>query len=250
MMDQLLQVPFSVKIHKILERQEKLAGEIDELTVWRNNVYGFLGSLANALCCFWCTRPWANDEASVRLPNDVESNANHSDDDVPIVVESDTTHSLERKCPACAKHIVDAPYNFVQFLFSKDRLPACILNLKCGWLPACVKGWISNNLEWGRSWVIVVEWLDTVQTLALLPLSWYVITNSSTVIDVLVNVASVSVFARLDDETVEMFTKPRQSLLDRWRLYTGSEDNLRRSGKINIEFESQEEEERHRLVED
>jgi hypothetical protein len=47
-----------------------------------------------------------------------------------------------------------------------------------------------------------------------------------------------------------MFTKPRQSLLDRWRLYTGSEDNLRHLEKINIEFESQEEEERHRLVED
>jgi hypothetical protein len=98
--------------------------------------------------------------------------------------------------------------------------------------------------------VIVVEWLDTVQTLSLIPLSLFVIMNSSTVIDVLVNVVSVSVFARLDDETVEMFTKPQQSLLDRWRLYTGSEDDLRRSGKIKIEFKSQEEEELDRLLEE
>jgi hypothetical protein len=83
--------------------------------------------------------------------------------------------------------------------------------------------------------VIAVEWLDTVQTLSLLPLSWLVVINSSSVVEVLVNVVAVSVFARLDDEAVEMFTKPKQSLLDRWSLYTGSEEDLRRSGTIEVE---------------
>jgi hypothetical protein len=75
-----------------------------------------------------------------------------------------------------------------------------------------------------------VEWVDTAQTLSLFPLSWLVITNSGGVIDVL----AVSVFATLDDEVVELFTKPQQSLLDRWRLYSGSAEDLTRSGIIDI----------------
>jgi hypothetical protein len=82
--------------------------------------------------------------------------------------------------------------------------------------------------------VMIVEWVDTAQTLFLFPLSWLVITNSGGVIDVLVNVVAVSAFATLDDEVVEMFTKPQQSLLDRWRLYSGSAEDLARSGIIKI----------------
>jgi hypothetical protein len=82
--------------------------------------------------------------------------------------------------------------------------------------------------------VMCAEWVDTAQTLSLFPLSWLVITNSGGVIDVLVNVVAVSVFATLDDEVVELFTKPQQSLLDRWRLYSGSAEDLTRSGIIDI----------------
>jgi hypothetical protein len=57
---------------------------------------------------------------------------------------------------------------------------------------------MGRRLEWTRLWVIVLEWLDTVQTIALLPLSWFVIPNLSSVIDVLVNVVAVSVLAKLD----------------------------------------------------
>jgi hypothetical protein len=128
MMDQFLQVPFNDKIHKILERQEKLAGRIDELTVWRYNVYGFLGSLVDALYFCWCCcdrpwRSWNRREATNDVPNDVESDANHSrawcdrwrkatndeasvhrrsrvgalHEDVPNDVESNTIHSPEKK---------------------------------------------------------------------------------------------------------------------------------------------------------
>ena len=82
--------------------------------------------------------------------------------------------------------------------------------------------------------MIIVECVDTVQTLSLFLLSWLVITNSGSVIDVLVNVVAVSVFATLDDELVKSFTKPQESLLERWSLYTGSADDLRRSGRIKI----------------
>jgi hypothetical protein len=83
--------------------------------------------------------------------------------------------------------------------------------------------------------VMIVEWVDTIQTLSLFPLSWFIITDSgNSVIDVLVNVVAVSVFVLLDDEVVEMLTKPQQSLLEWWRLYSGSEEDLRRSGIIEI----------------
>jgi hypothetical protein len=59
--------------------------------------------------------------------------------------------------------------------------------------------------------------------------------DSSTAIDVLVNVMTVSVFATLGDQIVELFSKPQQSLLDCWRLYTGSEEDLRRLGNIKVE---------------
>jgi hypothetical protein len=181
MMDQFLKVPFSGKIHEILASQEKLA---ENRSVRMYNMRGFLLSLSNAVCSFWC----------IRVPDDTPKDY---DEELGV---PDSNHS-----PVVS-------LKFKQLLYSEDE----------------------RRLEWTRLFVIVVEWLDTVQTLALFPLSWFVITNSSTVIDVLVNVVAVSVFARLDDETVEMFTKPKQSLLDRWRLYTGSEEDLRRWGIITI----------------
>jgi Leucine-rich repeat (LRR) protein len=195
MMYQFLNVPFRGKIHKILEKQEELAE--------RTNVLEYLGrgvllSILNALCCFWCISP-SDVDAGGPAANDLPTNG-----DVESVVPINEESARNKSCVS---------RKFKRLLYSED----------------------GQRLEWTRLCVIVIEWLDTVQTLALLPLSWYVIMNSSTVVDVLVNVVSVSLFARLDDETVEMFMKPQQSLVDRWILYTGSEEDLRRSARIKIE---------------
>ena len=93
------------------------------------------------------------------------------------------------------------------------------------------------NRAWrNRIWlcVLVTEWVDTIQSLLLVPLSWVVITHSNDFGDVVVNLVAVSAFAHLDDEVVELFMKPQQSLVERRRLYTGGNEDLASSGVLRV----------------
>ena len=115
------------------------------------------------------------------------------------------------------------------------KLVGCLLVLTLGSIVAVVV--LPVNRAWiNRVWlcVVVTEWVDTVQSLLLIPLSWVVITHSDSFGDVIVNLVAVSAFARLDDEVVELFMKPQQSLVERWRLYTGSNEDLANSGVLRV----------------
>ena len=90
--------------------------------------------------------------------------------------------------------------------------------------------------HWKWLFVVLTEWVDTIQSLLLLPLSVVVIRSSDSFGDVIVNLVAVSAFARLDDEVVELFMKPQQSLVERWRLYTGSVEDLTASGELKVEM--------------
>jgi hypothetical protein len=245
MMDQFLQAASNEKLHTILRRQEELASRIQWSTLMRYTIYGLLSSLGYSLCFFWCTRPWdlkqrlkeerrkvvaaaaekerASNSQAVAEKEGVEEEGTEEDgtNSSSAVGEEegastrpwDEEMEIGFAAPHAMEHFCCTPVASVKHVFAK---------------------WPCQGVTLQVLMVMIVEWVDTVQTLSLFPLSWYVITTSDEVTDVLVNAVAVSVFATLDDEAVRMFTKPQQSLLDRWRLYTGSGEDLTRSGKIEI----------------
>jgi hypothetical protein len=72
----------------------------ENLLVRSYNMLGFLLSLSNTLCCFWCIRSLDVESGGSDTNNslDVESGA------------SDTNHLLQRTCPTPVTCIVDAPF--------------------------------------------------------------------------------------------------------------------------------------------
>jgi Leucine rich repeat len=214
MMDHVLQVRANDKFHKILELQDKLADRIDFPTILRHNWWGFWSSFSNLFCCFWCTRPWdleqhlQDEEKNMKKTDKRENRCSFFPWWKRPWMERDKWAPLSLDVFWCS------PVASLRRIFHKSDDPV--------------------SWTWKDLFVILVEWLDTIQTLALFPLSASVILSSGSVNDVFVNVVAVSVYARLDDEAVELFTKPQASLVERWCLYTGSGDDLKRSGVIEI----------------
>jgi Leucine rich repeat len=214
MMDHVLQVRVNDKFHKVLQLQDKLADRIDFPTILRHNWWGFWSSFSNLFCFFWCTRPWDLEQRLQDEENNMENTDNQEKRCKLFPRWTRPWMERDKGAPLSLDVFCCSPFASLRRIFRKPDNPV--------------------NWTWVDYFVILVEWLDTIQTLALFPLSASVILASQSVNDVFVNVVAVSVYARLDDEAVELFTKPQASLVERWCLYTGSGDDLKRSGIVEI----------------